>query len=54
MLEQQCEQRFRLSYIGGLKAVGEAAVDFSQKRTGFGALAAALPQLAQTRGGSSL
>ena len=41
------QQRLRLLEVGGVKALGEPAVDRCQQLTGLGALALLLPQAAR-------
>src|SRR5262249_7776330 len=51
---QLVQQRFGLLKIGGVKALGEPALDGGQQRTGFGALALLLPEARQAHGGAQL
>ena len=46
---QFLQQAFGLLEIGGVKPLGEPAVDFRQQLAGLGALALALPQARATR-----
>jgi hypothetical protein len=43
-LRQRVQQCLRLLHVGGVKALGEPAVDLSQKLSGFDALVLALAQ----------
>src|SRR6266446_2786852 len=51
---QGVQQRLRLLQVGGVKALGEPAVDRDQQLAGFVPLALALPQPAQAHGGPQL
>ena len=48
------QQRPRLLEVGGLKPLGEPAVDRGQERVGFGTLALLLPQATQAYSGAQL
>src|SRR5215470_11128936 len=53
-LRQRRQQRLGLLEIGGIKALGEPAVDRQQQRVGFSALAMLLPQARQAHGRTQL
>jgi hypothetical protein len=53
-LRQRVEQRLGLLEVGGVKALGEPAVDGRQQLMGLGALALLLPQARQAGGGAQL
>ena len=46
------QERLGFLEVGGVKALGEPAVDRRQQLAGFGALALALPQASQAGGGA--
>src|SRR6185436_10698842 len=48
------QQRFRLLQVGGVKALGEPAVDRRQQRAGFSVLVLLLPEARQARGCAQL
>src|SRR5215472_3491514 len=49
---QLFQQRLGLLQVGGVKALGEPAIDRRQQVVSFGALALLLPQATETRGGA--
>src|SRR5262245_55478051 len=51
---QRCQQRLRLLEVGGVKALGETAVDLCQELVRRGPLALLLPQARQAHGGAQL
>ena len=51
---QGLEERFGLLQVGGVKALGEPAIDRRQQLAGVGPLALALPQPAQAQRGTEL
>src|SRR5262244_2964348 len=51
---QRLEQCLCLLQVGGVKPLGEPAVDRREQLTGFSALALTLPQAGQAHGGAQL
>src|SRR6266508_2647021 len=51
---QGFQQGLGLLEVGGVKALGEPAVDLGQELMGIGALALLLPQASEARGGAQL
>src|SRR5262245_50426126 len=51
---ERLQQRLRLLEVGGVKALGEPAIDCRQQFVRLGALALLLPQAAQAHGGAQL
>src|SRR5262249_59465896 len=47
---QRCQERLRLLKVGGVKALGEPAIDCRQQCVGLGPLALLLPQACQAGG----
>src|SRR5215471_1742313 len=53
-LRQRVQQRLRLLEVGGVKPLGEPAVDGCQQLVGFGPLALLLPEARKAHGGAQL
>jgi|RhiMetdeSRZDD1v2_1073273.scaffolds.fasta_scaffold89436_2 hypothetical protein len=51
LLRQRLQERLGILQVGGVKALGEPAVNWGQQLAGFGALALPLPEAAETHGG---